>query len=121
MGRGNDGTQKASKVIPINTKKKKGRQSKINRDGNDSIRSLHDKLTHHAFALRAFGALIKTSNLEEFCDGSNVEAVNMRHGLSQLIDLYLLYQEDLVHKHMKNGSAQSNQKSDSKEVYYGKK
>ncbi len=63
---------------------------------HEAIQELHEKLSHHSFALRAFGALLETSNLNEFSDNSSPQAEDLRYGLAQIIDLYLARQQHLI-------------------------
>jgi len=66
---------------------------------------IYDKLTAHNFALQAFGALLRSSALDDFADQGladriepvkDVRASNLRWGLSQLIELYLSHQERIL-------------------------
>ncbi len=69
------------------------------------VTEIYNTLTDHNFALRAFGALLRSSNLAEFADQDladrlapvkNTQADNLRWGLSQLIELYLGHQEQVL-------------------------
>jgi hypothetical protein len=70
-----------------------------------SMSDLAQELFNHSYALKAFGALIGNSGLSYFADieldqylapTKNINAANMRWGLSQLLDLYLEKQERIV-------------------------
>lgn len=62
----------------------------------------------HSQALRALGNLIKTSNFNELSDDSAGELPlghpdhpsNLRWGISQIIDLYLAHQEQILKKYL---------------------
>ena len=65
------------------------------------VNDIYDKLHSHNFALRAFGALLATSDMDDFAEGSYGEGKkdmgeNLRWGLSQIIDLYLAHQEKIL-------------------------
>ncbi len=69
------------------------------------VTDIYDKLTEHNFALKAFGALLRSSDLSDFADRALSEelqpnkdqrASNLRCGLSQLIELYLVHQEQVL-------------------------
>jgi len=69
------------------------------------VAEIYDKLHAHSYALRAFGALLQSSHLDDFTDEGlatklspeiDPEAQNLRWGLSQIIDLYLAHQEQIV-------------------------
>ncbi|MCR4293831.1 MAG: hypothetical protein NUV76_13270 [Candidatus Kuenenia sp.] len=64
------------------------------------VADIYDKLSNHNYALRAFGALLKSSDFNELSDDFAGELptthpdhlCNLRWGLSQIIDLYLAHQ-----------------------------
>ncbi|MCF6147326.1 MAG: hypothetical protein E3K37_01570 [Candidatus Kuenenia sp.] len=68
------------------------------------VADIYDKLSNHNYALRAFGALLKSSDFNELSDDSAGELpvthpdhpCNLRWGLSQIIDLYLAHQESIL-------------------------
>lgn len=68
------------------------------------VADIYDKLSAHNYALRAFGALLQSSDLFSFADqnladtmkSNNFEAADLRWGLSQIIDLYLAHQESIL-------------------------
>jgi hypothetical protein len=69
------------------------------------VTDIYDKLCAHNYALRAFGALLQSSDLDDFTDEKlatqlspkiDLEAQNLRWGLSQIIDLYLAHQENIL-------------------------
>ncbi len=69
------------------------------------VLDIYDKLSTHSFALQAFGALLRSSDLNDFADAAYGEghrdtASNMRWGLSQIIELYLDYQERILSEHL---------------------
>ena len=68
------------------------------------IKDIYDTLTTHNLALRAFGTLLRSSDLSEFVDqgladtlkSNNFEKANLRWGLQQIIELYLAHQERIL-------------------------
>lgn len=68
------------------------------------VADIYDKLSSHNYALRAFGALLKSSDFNELSDDSAGDLpvthpnhpCNLRWGLSQIIDLYLAHQESIL-------------------------
>lgn len=69
------------------------------------VTNIYDKLSLNNYALRAFGALLQSSNLFDFADEAlwsqlspkkDAEAENLRWGLSQIINLYLAHQEQIL-------------------------
>lgn len=72
------------------------------------VAAIYDKLSSHNYALRAFAALLRSSDLFDFADerlaatlkSDNHEASNLRWGLSQIIDLYLAHQERIVEEYV---------------------
>lgn len=72
------------------------------------VADIYDKLSSHNYALRAFAALLMSSNLRDFADqrladtlkSDNFEASNLRWGLSQIIDLYLAHQERILEEYV---------------------
>lgn len=72
------------------------------------VNDIYDEMHSHNFALRAFGTLLKSSDLSDFADRSlgdslksnNFEAADLRWGLSQIIELYLSHQERLLSAHV---------------------
>lgn len=66
-----------------------------------SVFDLSDELDNHSYALKALGALLSTSNLEDFTpssygEGLKDKAEGLRQGISQLVDLYLDRQKQIV-------------------------
>ena len=63
------------------------------------VADIYDKLSGHNYALRAFAALLRSSDLADFADqglsdtlkSGDFETANLRWGLSQIIDLYLAH------------------------------
>lgn len=66
------------------------------------VRDIYDEMHSHNFALRAFGTLLRSSDLIEFADQDthDLEASDLRFGLSQIIELYLSHQERLLSAHV---------------------
>lgn len=73
------------------------------------VLDIYDKLSEHSFALQAFGALLRSSNLADFADQAladrikpvkDIQASNLRWGLSQIIELYLGHQERILSEHL---------------------
>jgi hypothetical protein len=69
------------------------------------VSDIYDKLSAHSFALKAFGELLRTSDLNAFTDDAYGKehpdtASNMRWGLSQIIELYLDHQERILSEHL---------------------
>ncbi len=72
------------------------------------VADIYDKLSGHNYALRAFAALLRSSDLADFADqnlsdtlkSDNFETSNLRWGLSQIIDLYLAHQESILSGYM---------------------
>lgn len=72
------------------------------------VADIYDKLSGHNYALRALGALLRSSALDDFADpllgdtlkSDNFEAANLRWGLSQIIDLYLDHQERILKEYV---------------------
>lgn len=69
------------------------------------VSDIYDKLSKHSFALQAFGALLRSSDLNDFADAAYGEshkdkASNIRWGLSQIIELYLGHQERILSEHL---------------------
>lgn len=69
------------------------------------VTKIYDELHAHNYALRAFGALLQSSHLDDFTDEGlatklspeiDLEAQNLRWGLSQIIELYLAHQEQIL-------------------------
>ncbi len=68
------------------------------------VADIYDKLSGHNYALRAFAALLRSSDLADFADqnlsdtlkSNDFETSNLRWGLSQIIDLYLAHQESIL-------------------------
>lgn len=69
------------------------------------VTDICDKLYAHNYVLRAFGALLRSSHLDDFTDQKlatqlspkiDPEAQNLRWGLSQIVDLYLAHQEKIL-------------------------
>lgn len=68
------------------------------------VADIYDKLDSHSCALRALGALLKSSDFNELSDDSAGDLplshpdhpCNLRWGLSQIIDLYLAHQERIL-------------------------
>jgi hypothetical protein len=68
------------------------------------VADIYDKLSGHNYALRALGALLRSSALDDFADpllgetlkSDNFKAADLRWGLSQIIDLYLAHQEMIL-------------------------
>lgn len=68
------------------------------------IADIYDKLDSHSYALRALGTLLKSSDFNELSDDSAGDLpvthpdhpCNLRWGLSQIIDLYLAHQEQIL-------------------------
>ncbi|ODS30802.1 MAG: hypothetical protein SCARUB_04083 [Candidatus Scalindua rubra] len=71
-----------------------------------TIYDVYNELELHSFALRAFGALLKSSDLWSFADedlagrlkSDDFEASNLRAGLQQIIELYLARQEKILNE-----------------------
>lgn len=69
-----------------------------------AVIDIYDDLTNHALALRAFGALLHSSDLSDFADQYPGERMqpedsgksSLRWGLQQMIDLYLNHQERVL-------------------------
>jgi hypothetical protein len=86
------------------TTETKEKEKKPDFDPGD-VSDIYDKLSNHSVALRAFGALLRSSGLNDFADaaygeGYKHEASNMRWGLSQIIELYLSHQERILSEHL---------------------
>lgn len=73
------------------------------------VLDIYDKLSSHALALRAFGTLLKSSDLSAFADRELADyinpqkderAMNLRWGLEQIIELYLAHQESILSEHL---------------------
>lgn len=66
------------------------------------INDIYDEMHSHNFALRAFGTLLRHSDLVDFADttGKDFDAYTLRCGLSQIIELYLSHQERLLSAHV---------------------
>lgn len=72
------------------------------------VADIYDKLSSHNYALRAFAALLQSSDLFDFADerlaatlkSDNHEASSLRWGLSQIVDLYLEHQERIVEEYV---------------------
>lgn len=72
------------------------------------VRDIYDTLTTHNSALRAFGALLKSSDLFDFADqglgerlkSDDYDRQNLRYGLNQLIELYLAHQERILSEYV---------------------
>lgn len=71
------------------------------------VSDIYDKLSNHSFALRAFGALLRSSDLNDFADAGYGEGCrdphmgsNLRWGLEQIIELYLAHQESILSEHL---------------------
>jgi hypothetical protein len=71
----------------------------------ECVTKIYDELHAHSYALRAFGALLQSSHLDAFTDEGlatklfpeiDTEAQNLRWGLSQIIELYLAHQEQIL-------------------------
>lgn len=68
------------------------------------VGDLCDKLSGHNYALRAFAALLRSSDLHDFADqdladsmkSDDFEAANLRWGLAQIIELYIDHQERIL-------------------------
>ncbi|ODS33547.1 MAG: hypothetical protein SCARUB_01281 [Candidatus Scalindua rubra] len=74
------------------------------------IFAIYDELHLHSFALKAFGALLNSSDLWSLADedlasrlkSDNFEASNLRAGLQQIIELYLAQQEKILNEGIEN-------------------
>lgn len=75
------------------------------------VNDIYDELNNHSFALRAFGALLKSSDLFEFADGGlwgsgksddspGFHRASLRWGLQQIIELYLVHQERILSEYV---------------------
>lgn len=66
------------------------------------VNDIYDEMHSHNFALRAFGTLLRSSDLVDFAgeDTHDLEASDLRYGLSQIIELYLSHQERLLSAHV---------------------
>ena len=85
--------------------------AEIKKDGEFNpacVRNLYEDLQMHNQALRSFGELLRSSNLKEFSnegEGLNVVKTDLdremlRHGLFQIIELYIDRQEKIVAKYV---------------------
>jgi len=73
--------------------KEKEKGSKLERFEPEQVSRLYDTLTNANWALRAFGALLESADLEmHFCD-THVDGSSYRWGLNQIVELYLDHQE----------------------------
>ncbi len=83
------------------------KNAKMDRKGDfdpGCVTEIYNTLTGHNFALRAFGALLRSSDLTDFSEDGyrdpnapgNRNAEELRYGLSQLIELYLAHQEQVL-------------------------
>lgn len=68
---------------------------------------IYDTLTEHNYALRAFGALLRSSDLTDFnsencIPGSlaEIKADDLRYGLSQIIEVYIAKQEQILNSYV---------------------
>ncbi len=61
--------------------------------GPDMVLDLYDNLTTHNWALRAFGALLESADMEDRFGNSNPDGMNYRYGLNHIVELYIEHQE----------------------------
>ncbi len=72
------------------------------------ITDIQDKLLSNNYALKAFASLLNSSDLSDFANQypadvyreNNYEAEALRFGLSQIIDLYLAHQEQIIKEYV---------------------
>lgn len=64
------------------------------------VSDIYDKLTNHSCALRAFGLLLKSSDLNDFADEMNSNSEQARWGLNQIIEMYLSHQDSVLSEHL---------------------
>ena len=69
------------------------------------VENIYEEINNHNFALRAFGALLRSSDLMDFCnqsygEGREGKAEDLRWGLGQIIDLYLAHQERILSEYV---------------------
>ncbi|MFA7185461.1 MAG: hypothetical protein WC082_11230 [Victivallales bacterium] len=57
------------------------------------VYKLYDELTGRNWALRAFGALLESADLENKFGNSNPDGAEYRWGLNQIVELYIDHQE----------------------------
>jgi len=90
----------ANKIIHLKTYiKRKGetimeeKEKKLARFSTQNVSEYCEILTSHNWALRAFGALLESADLETHFGSSNNDASEYQWGLNQIVKLYLEYQE----------------------------
>ncbi len=86
--------------------KEKEKEKELDFEPGD-VSDIYNKLFNHSFALRAFGALLKSSGLRDFSDESDLldsprddRRLSLRWGLEQIIELYLAHQESILSEHL---------------------
>lgn len=72
------------------------------------VADIQDKLLSNNYALKALASLLNSSDLSDFADQypadvyreNNYEAEALRFGISQIIDLYLAHQEQIIKEYV---------------------
>ncbi len=64
-----------------------------NEESNEEVLRFYDDMKYQNWALRAFGALLESADLEKHFGNSYPEGANYRSGLHQIVDLFLDRQE----------------------------